>query len=450
MRKRGALLVLLAGCGAGPIEHKGALVASVDAAAGGSGSGSGLGSGSSSGSGLGSGSGSGSGASGGDGIGNPGPPSDGGPPATNPDVGPPNVLPCNALGDAGGVFENITPPWNTLTPPPPAGSGLNICGMDVDARSPGTIYVGSSSYPAYRPGGFWKSSDCGATWTRVAQGTHGSDLTSGCPQEVQVDPITSDVYADSLYGTGHLYKSHNGGMDWTDVSPTGTGVPSFVESFTRDPTNHNHMVVAFHDDCALPNAPSSIASCLAETMDGANSWQVFPGLTAHWAEGYSVIILQASNWISASYPNLYSTTNAGRYTTDPSKSWSVVLGYPGCSSFDINIAQYMGAYYLGCGAGLGVQTSVDAGSWMTASAALQPASLVVTGKYMYAVQIADTSGQPLWRASLSDLTQWEHVMTPSMMPAAQQTDTGAVKYDASHKLLYLSAQGAGLWRMQTE
>ncbi|HLK36604.1 MAG TPA: hypothetical protein VKU41_07605 [Polyangiaceae bacterium] len=444
-RTSGLLVLLAAGCAAhSAVEGKAGVSISADGSVIGS-------SGSSSGNGVIGGPGPGSGSndtSDADTIGNPGPPSDGGT-ATNPDVGPPNVLPCNALGDAGGVFENITPPWSKL-PAPPSGSGLIICGLDVDPRTPGTVYAGSSSYPAFKPGAFWRSTDCGATWTQVAMGSHGTDLTQGCTQEVEVDPITSDVYADSLYGTGHLYRSHNGGMDWVDVSPTGTGVPSFVESFTMDPTNHNHMVVAFHADCSLPNAPSSIASCLAETTDGANTWQVFPGLTDHWAEGYSVIILKGSNWISASYPNLYSTTNAGRYTTDVTKAWSVVLGYPGCSSFDINIAQYMGSYYLGCGAGLGIQTSVDAGSWMTTTNALQPASLVVTGKYMYAVQIADTSGQPLWRAPLSDLTQWEHVKTPSMMPAAMQTDTGAVKYDASHKLLYLSAQNAGLWRVQTE
>ena len=40
--------------------------------------------------------------------------------------------------------------------------------------------------------------------------------------------------------------------------------------------------------------------------------------------------------------------------------------------------------------------------------------------------------------------------TPALTPASRQDDNGVVAYDASHKVLYLSAQNGGLWRMQTE
>jgi hypothetical protein len=360
------------------------------------------------------------------------------------DGGPPIVLPCAQLGDAG-VWENITPPL----PQAPAGSWVGIPMIAGDPRRPGTLYAGSGGYGVSGLNSFWKTTDCGATWTQPATGLNGDKLVQGGVQPITVDPVDSSIYAESFYGTGAMYKSTNGGVDWSDVSPSGPGIPGFLNGWSVDPTDHNHLIAPFHDDCYTPDGghwavtdAGPIDTCFAETYDGAMTWRFLPGVFPQWGEGLAVPILGGQTWmVTSPFGGLH-------VTTDDGTSWTQPITYPGCMG---DVVVVSGTYYLGC-FGMPIQTSTDGLAWSGLANSPSSGSLVLTGKYMYSDWWDDTSGQPVWRAPLSDLTQWERLQIPGLVSAAGAADgnVGALVYDQSHSLLYVSAQSAGLWRVVTE
>jgi hypothetical protein len=359
--------------------------------------------------------------------------------------GTPKVLPCDALAGAGDQWTDVTPPWQTLGAIP-NGSHQAFWGIAVDEGAPGTLYVGTSAYPSYHPSAVWRSTDCGASWTNVSLGKNGDKITQGNPHTITVDPVTSAVYTNSFYGTGQMFKSTTGGTDWDDVTPPGGA--GFVNDWMIDPTDHNHIVVTYHADCTAPGSPSSISSCLAETTDGAAHWQIIPGLTSGWGEGFGVLVVGGGTWLASAYPNMYLTTNGGRYTTDPSQAWQPVLGNGGAYTHSTNFAEVGGTYYIG--GGNSVQKSTDLKTWSALPGAPSACDLIATGKYLFAGRCFDTTGQPVWRAPLSDLTKWEQVTALTATGGSGQTDDGPFAYDSSHKVLYVVVQPSGIWRTVTE
>jgi hypothetical protein len=296
----------------------------------------------------------------------------------------------------------------------------------------GTIYGG------FETNGLWKSADCGATWTHVATGRNAQTIESGDVWEILVDPITSAVYVDSGYGGDGLYRSTNGGVDWDVITPTGSGIPNFVGSFSLDPTNHNHILVSFHDNCTGTYAPM----CFAETLDGAATWQFVVGPAKAWGEGAGITAISGANWIyGAPFDSLY-------YTGDSGKTWAAVVGYPGCYS---DLANASGNYYVGC-LNSAIETiptdqaSLTAAKWMPVSNSPQATALGLTGTYLYTSFQNDTSGQPIHRAPRSGLTSWTTVATPTMSSGASPRN---MPYDSTHGILYVAGWGAGLWRAVT-
>ena len=184
---------------------------------------------------------------------------------------------CNALPSAG-TWQNITPPtlnwaewcapYNGSCPNPGSSAGGQIgtygtTAFVLDPNSAGIIYLGTSSL------GIWKSTDCGSTWAHIDTGTNGSVLDAGRNWTMVIDPTNSQVlYTVAGYGQGGLYKSTNGGVDWTqvltqnvlnvtgasscastnNVQPCG-GNAAFMEKVTMDPTNNLHLLAGFHADC---------------------------------------------------------------------------------------------------------------------------------------------------------------------------------------------------------
>lgn len=79
------------------------------------------------------------------------------------------------------------------------------------------------------------------------QGTNVTDITSGLPnrfpRKIAVNPSNSkEVYiVFSGFGTGHVYKSLNGGGTWTDISTSLPDMP--FETVTVDPKYPKHLFV---------------------------------------------------------------------------------------------------------------------------------------------------------------------------------------------------------------
>jgi hypothetical protein len=91
----------------------------------------------------------------------------------------------------------------------------------------------------------------GATWTHVSTGANGSQLDSGSPVSIVVDPVNQGtMYVAEIYGPPGVWKSTNGGVDW--------------DCHNRDNTGLHHGVrhSALHTDNA------TIAPGVSETMPG--------------------------------------------------------------------------------------------------------------------------------------------------------------------------------------
>jgi hypothetical protein len=334
------------------------------------------------------------------------------------------VQSCDGLGPDG--------TWQRIGPPAAFQSDAAIVNAAVDPLHAGTVYagIGRSSSPQY---GLWKSTDCGANWVHLNTGRNGSQLDSGSQWEIRVDPTNSDVYTVSAYGTGGLYRSSNGGVDWDNISPKGDGIPGFVQQFSIDPTDHKHIIVTFHANCSGAWAPM----CLGETTDGAATWHFVKGPTGGWGEAAGPSVLGGSQWIyAAPFDGVYVTKDSGA-------TWTKAVGYAGCYMDPIHVS---GTFYMGCLA-MPIRTSADGNTWMPLANSPQASGIMATGKYLYAAFQNDNGGQPIHRAPLSDLTSWTTVTTPKI---SQGPNAGGMPYDPHHRLLYVGAWGGGLWRVVTD
>lgn len=99
-------------------------------------------------------------------------------------------------------------------------------------------------YIAAAQGGVWKTTDAGITWTALTDNL--GSLASG---DVEIDPVNPDILyygtgelnysGDSQYGDG-MYKTTNGGMNWTKIATTAT-VGSYIAEIVIDYTNTNNV-----------------------------------------------------------------------------------------------------------------------------------------------------------------------------------------------------------------
>ena len=88
----------------------------------------------------------------------------------------------------------------------------------VDVVHPNEVYVHAMG------DGTWKSTDCGMTWKKVSTGINGDKQNSGrqwiatIDRNPNRDPATSPtLYVTQGYGAGSIWKSTNGGVDWSNV-----------------------------------------------------------------------------------------------------------------------------------------------------------------------------------------------------------------------------------------
>jgi photosystem II stability/assembly factor-like uncharacterized protein len=128
-------------------------------------------------------------------------------------------------------------------------TGVGVGAIAIDGRNPGTLYAGSRSSQLGKPantgnhGGLWKSTDGGATFTRLPVGAPGIYppnylAINSYIDFLLIDPQNSmNVYAvtDSGGGAGFsqpFYKSTDGGATWFQ---TGSDITITLNGFGIDP-----------------------------------------------------------------------------------------------------------------------------------------------------------------------------------------------------------------------
>ena len=331
---------------------------------------------------------------------------------------------CTGL-QAVNQFENITPPEVDL-------SDNGVTQVVLDSIHAGTLYMGTDKK------GLFKSTNCGATWSKVNVGRNAKVLDSGTLWFVEIDPVDSNVlYAASLYGSDpSLFKSKNGGTDWDSLFPAGSEVAqtvdyNFFQWASMDPTDHQHLVVSFHANCKGPSGPE----CLAETKDSGTTWRLFKGPLGGWGEGVGPIVLGATSWLLA-------TSQAGVYYTNNSgTSWEKVgPGIYGPLYHATNGVYYGGSDY-------GTQRSSDGHTWTVVSGAPNVFAVKGDGKRMFSsARNADSNTQqPYFTSPETDGAKWTAFPSPKMAHGAVR-----LTYDPDHHILYSANTTSGLWRMVTQ
>lgn len=147
----------------------------------------------------------------------------------------------------------------------------------LDPSNPNVVYFGGNTLD--------RSADKGATFTQISP--PGDFLTGPVPpDENDQGPFYGNEYAtitwiapaktdaNTIYlgtDTGRLWVTHDLGQTWTEF--TGKGLPTrWVNAIVVDPTNANHVYVAFSG-----YREGDLAANVWETTNGGNSWQNISG-----------------------------------------------------------------------------------------------------------------------------------------------------------------------------
>jgi hypothetical protein len=342
--------------------------------------------------------------------------------AVNNDGGPPHVVgACNGLG-AVNQWENITPTS--------VKTALSIAADPVHA---GTVYTGTAGT------GIHRSTDCGATFTKVNTGTGGDVIDSGGQWSMVIDPVEPNVlFAGSLYGSDpSLQKSTNGGVDWASVFPAGSEVATtvdynFFQEVSMDPTDHRHLVASFHADCKGAYAPM----CMAESKDSGATWRLFKGPASGWVENARPMVLGATSFLYVSW------ADGVYYTADNGATWQKLSGIPGANHQMFAAAG--GTFYVGTYAG--VHKSANGHDWTKIDGSPGGADgLVGDGTRMFTGVRDASNQQPFFSAPEAGGTPWATLASPNMPHGPV-----GLAYDADHHVLYAANTDSGVWRMVTQ
>jgi hypothetical protein len=346
---------------------------------------------------------------------------------------------CDGLG-AVGEFESIAPPGFD----PSVGQRQGVVRVVVDPLHTGTIFVGTSNQ------GLFESSDCGATMKKVNTGRNAGVLDNGILWNLLIDPSDSGtLYVGSLYSSCEgvpdctspvgLYKSTNRGVDWDPVfsEEIADNVQSSLQSVAMDPTDPDHLIVTFHEDCNPPYA----ANCQGESLDGGATWRMFDGppQLPGWTEAAQPVVFGPTTWIIA-------TPQMGAYYTDDAGATYTELDVPGMNA----VTRLSDGTYL---------AASDYGMWR----AVQPSEweqhpgpngnpILGDGDRIFVGIRFPWQAEPdehYWSAPESDPTQW--TVVPSTPLEVVEGLGGPVDfaYDADHRVLYSANATLGLSRMVT-
>lgn len=348
-------------------------------------------------------------------------------PAPVPAPAPTPVAACSQATTQPGVWEEISPP-GLIKEHPFIGAMLAI----PDATRPGTLYLTTSR------NGVLKSSDCGKSWTKLNTGRNGDKIDQGSVWSAAVDPAGSGTfYVLTGYGPAGVWKSTNGGVDWDNVLPGNQGMPGFVARVTMNPANPLHLLLAFHDNCTMGHTPV----CFGETRDGGNTWRVidFPtSLKNGWAEGAALIPLDDTHWLFQAW-ELYGTADSGRTWSQVDTGGAAVIQGPVFHAPD-------GSKWLASVQGM--LTSRDGQHWTRVPNSFEGVEITGCGNRLYTAKgFQPPSGNGfVFSAPYADPTSWSVLQTPGL-PTRMQSGATSVTCDTHHGILYVAAQGEGLWRM---
>lgn len=357
------------------------------------------------------------------------------------DDGPQPGMDCDGLAPGKvGVWEEITPP-EFATPDNMEAAAIAVNPIDC------SVYAAAGNETNGGDGGtgIFKSTDAGASWSKISTGENGAKLETGVIWAMRIDPVEPErMYVASGYGADPtIYRSIDGGVDWEmlDADPDDT-VSDFAQAIGMDRDDPRHIIITWHETCSAPHTPN----CLSRTKDGGDTWTILDGPPSFggWVEGASITIFGPDSYLLAA-------DAGGWFTDDAGATWDHVIDgvhygvYAGGAHFAPDGAAYIGMANQGVFVSRGDRGAPLGSSWTLIPGSPQAALLIDDGVTLYATYLHDFGGQPYWSAPIDDPTTWTNMPSPSIGRGAV-----AIDYDAAQHLVY-SANGVfGLWRLRTE
>jgi hypothetical protein len=336
---------------------------------------------------------------------------------------------CTNLGGPG-TWQNITPPIygnNTR---------YNPADFVVDENT-GLVYVGTDSFDDGNSKGVQRSADCGDTWVHVSTGKGGNAINGGRQWTFALNNLDGRImYTNSGYHKLGLWKSYNGGVDWTDVTPKVDGAHGFVGYLQMDPQDPQHLLVTWHEPCYGKKNQFTYndqVGCFHESKDGGLTWKGhYSSDGTNWPAQVRALLLHDSTWIVLA--------NNILLTTDGGQTYKVVFNgaFGGHSSGTLSRANN-GAYFIGTQFGAYRSTPVSDGQEWKAVGGQWVGGIADTGSLLY-----ETQQDAILRSSPSaDGVAWQAV-------SGGPTGCERAHYDVIHKVLYVSCLGRGFWRLVME
>jgi photosystem II stability/assembly factor-like uncharacterized protein len=256
---------------------------------------------------------------------------------------------------------------------------LFVDNIIVDARNPRVIYVGAHRHN--QPGGFFKSTDGGATWRESAQ-LKNEALHSLAQSDANPDTLIAGTF------TG-IFRSDDAGETWKQLPTQSTPGLIHVESLAIDPrTTDTIYAGTFY----LPY----------KSMDGGQSWKSMKNGIIDDSDIFAIDIdpHDPNHIIASACSGIYESKNAG-------DSWRKVQGIPSQSRRTRAILQHPsvpGMVFAGTTEGFWrSDKGGDPDSWMVTtsrqleinSIAVHPSrpDMVFIGTNNYGVMVSNDGGK---------------------------------------------------------
>jgi hypothetical protein len=361
------------------------------------------------------------------------------------------------LAQTPGVWTNVTPSGMNINATGQPNQGQPYVGPRacwVDPARPTDVYVG-----VYYDG-IWKSTDYGVTFRKVNTGVNGDLINTGAPgfaydENPGRDPSTPlTFYVSQLNPTNQgkygLYKTMNGGVDWTQVwngrvyaadgvTNISADVGGDVGGFQIiDPLDKNHLIASLHSYWGAGGNNG-----VFESTDGGEKWILHNATSFSFQPHNSILsAFDKSTWIVtpntiSSSMDMYRTTDGGGHWTNIGPAPARGLGIRNCK---VGSTTYSGTDYNQGG----VCKTTDKGlSWSPLPGSGNAVSWVVaTATKLYACAGPQGSTPHIMIASLSNDTSW----TSTTCPMNQAGNTASVTFDGKHYIIIAAHCTAGVWR----